>query len=201
MNNIERIYKDNSIKGFASEYIKYTREVLLKISIKEVECFIKAILRARERNSTIYFIGNGGSASTASHFVNDMAIGTRSWDKPFNAISLCDNQAVLSAIANDDGYDHVFSQQLNVYLKKDDVVVIISASGNSKNLINAVNIAKDKKAETIAITSFDGGELKKIVDMSIHVPTEFGEYGPAEDGHIIINHLVGAFLKLYVKPL
>ena len=82
-----------------------------------------------------------------------------------------------------------------------DVVVIISASGNSKNLINAVNIAKDKKAETIAITSFDGGELKKIVDMSIHVPTEFGEYGPAEDGHIIINHLVGAFLKLYVKPL
>ena len=81
------------------------------------------MLEARERGSSIFFIGNGGSAATASHFANDIAIGTRAYEKPFRAISLCDNQAVITAIANDDGYEKIFSQQLQVLLKEQDVVM------------------------------------------------------------------------------
>ena len=160
----------------------------------ESEC-----LKARERNSTIFFIGNGGSAATASHFANDIAIGTRTEGKHFRVISLCDNQAVITAIANDDGYEKVFSQQLKVLLKEQDLVISISASGNSPNLIHAINTAKNMNATTIGISAFDGGKMKEIVDFSLHVPTEKGEYGPAEDAHMVLDHLVGNYLIRYVK--
>jgi D-sedoheptulose 7-phosphate isomerase len=84
-------------------------------------------------------------------------------------------------------------------LKKDDVVVAISASGNSGNLIHAMELAKKRGAITVGLTSFDGGELRKIVDVSVHVPAEKGEYGPAEDGHLVLDHLIGSYLKLRVK--
>ena len=110
--------------------------------MSDIEKFTKVLLESRERASSVFFIGNGGSAATASHFANDIAIGTRTDEKPFRAISLCDNQAVITAIANDDGYEEIFSQQLQVLLKKQDVVIAISASGNSPNLIRAIETAK-----------------------------------------------------------
>ena len=162
MNNLDKIYSNEStIEGFATAYIEYLSEVLSKISSKEIAGFVNVLTGARERGSAIYFIGNGGSAATASHFANDIAIGTRSWDKPLRVISLCDNQAVITAIGNDSGYDKIFYEQLAVLLKKDDVVVAISASGNSPNLIEAVNKAKEMGTLTVGLTAFDGGKLKK----------------------------------------
>jgi D-sedoheptulose 7-phosphate isomerase len=200
MNRVDRIYdKDSSIKAFAKNYLEYVGEVLKKISLDEIESFVNILLSARQSNSSIYFIGNGGSAATASHFANDIAIGTRSWDKPFCVQSLCDNNAVITAIANDDGYEKIFSQQLKVLLKKGDVVVAISASGNSPNLLTAIEVAKQKNATTVGLTAFDGGKLRKIVDVSVHIPTEQKEYGPAEDGHMVLDHLVGNFLMRYVQ--
>ena len=152
-----------------------------------------------ERESSIFFIGNGGSAATASHFANDMAIGTRTYEKPFRAISLCDNQAVITAIANDDGYEKIFSQQLQVLLKKQDVVVAISASGNSPNLLDAIDTAKKMNTITVGISAFDGGKMKEMVDISVHVPTEKGEYGPAEDAHMVLDHLVSNYLMRLVR--
>ena len=156
-------------------------------------------MEARERGSSIFFIGNGGSAATASHFANDIAIGTRTYEKPFRAISLCDNQAVITAIANDDGYEKIFSQQLQVLLKKQDVVIAISASGNSPNLIQAIDIAKKMGAISVGISAFDGGKMKEMVDVSLHVPTEKGEYGPAEDAHMVLDHLVSSYLMRLVR--
>ena len=200
MNNLDKIYSNEStIEGFATAYIEYLSEVLSKISSKEIAGFVNVLTGARERGSAIYFIGNGGSAATASHFANDIAIGTRSWDKPFRVISLCDNQAVITAIGNDSGYDKIFYEQLAVLLKKDDVVVAISASGNSPNLIEAVNKAKEMGALTVGLTAFDGGKLKKLVDKGVHIPTDKGEYGPAEDGHMILDHLVGSYLIRLVR--
>jgi len=200
MNNLDMIYnQETTIEGFASAYLKYLSKVLSEISVKEISEFIKVLTDARDRNATIYFIGNGGSAATASHFANDIAIGTRSWDKPFRVISLCDNQAVITAIGNDNGFDKIFSEQLSVLLKKGDVVVCISASGNSQNLIEAVETAKNIGALTIGLTSFDGGKLRKIVDVGVHVPTDKGEYGPAEDAHMVLDHLVGSYLIRLVR--
>jgi len=200
MNNLDKIYAENKeIKKFSKSYFEYLSFVMKLISEKEIESFVTILLEARERDSVAYFIGNGGSAATASHFANDLSIGTRSYDKPFRVVSLCDNQAVITAIANVDGYEKIFSQQLAVVLKKNDVVVAISASGNSPNLLKGIEVAKNKEAITVGLTAFDGGALKKAVDYSVHVPTEKGEYGPAEDAHMILDHLIGSYLNRYIK--
>ena len=200
MNNIDQIYSESlSIKDYSKSYIDYLSSVLSNISLTDIEKFVEVLLEARERESSIFFIGNGGSAATASHFANDIAIGTRTYEKPFRAISLCDNQAVITAIANDDGYEKIFSQQLQVLLKKQDVVVAISASGNSPNLLDAIDTAKKMNAITVGISAFDGGKMKEMVDISVHVPTEKGEYGPAEDAHMVLDHLVSNYLMRLVR--
>ena len=200
MNNIDRIYSESfSLKDYSRSYIQYLASVLNSISLTDIEKFVEVLLQARERESSIFFIGNGGSAATASHFANDIAIGTRTYEKPFRAISLCDNQAVITAIANDDGYEKIFSQQLQVLLKKQDVVIAISASGNSPNLLDAIDTAKEMSAITVGISAFDGGKMKEMVDISVHVPTEKGEYGPAEDAHMVLDHLVSNYLMRLVR--
>ena len=200
MNNIDQIYsKSLSINEYSRSYIDYLSSVLNNISLTDIEKFVEVLLEARERESSIFFIGNGGSAATASHFANDIAIGTRTYVKPFRAISLCDNQAVITAIANDDGYEKIFSQQLEVLLKKQDVVIAISASGNSPNLLDAIDTAKKMNTITVGISAFDGGEMKERVDVSLHVPTEKGEYGPAEDAHMVLDHLVSNYLMRLVR--
>ena len=200
MNNIDQIYSESlSINDYSKSYIDYLSSVLNNISLTDIEKFVEVLLEARERESSIFFIGNGGSAATASHFANDIAIGTRTYEKPFRAISLCDNQAVITAIANDDGYEKIFSQQLQVLLKKQDVVVAISASGNSPNLLDAIDTAKKMNTITVGISAFDGGKMKEMVDVSLHVPTEKGEYGPAEDAHMVLDHLISNYLMRLVR--
>ena len=200
MNNIDQIYSESlSINDYSRSYIDYLSSVLNNISLTDIEKFIEVLLEAKERESSIFFIGNGGSAATASHFANDIAIGARTYKKPFRAISLCDNQAVITAIANDDGYEKIFSQQLQVLLKKQDVVIAISASGNSPNLLDAISTAKKMNAITVGISAFDGGKMKEMVDVSLHVPTEKGEYGPAEDAHMVLDHLVSNYLMRFVR--
>jgi D-sedoheptulose 7-phosphate isomerase len=193
MNNLDRIFtKDPAV--FASGYFDYLSSVLKAIDTREIGQFIETLVDARERGSTIYFIGNGGSAATASHFANDIAIGTNSYNKPFRAISLTDNQAIITAIANDYGYEEIFVRQLMILGRPGDVIVAISASGNSSNLIRAFDYAKTVGIKTVAITAFDGGKMKNIADESVHVPTALKEYGPAEDAHMVLDHLVGAYL-------
>ncbi len=196
-NNIDNIYTRNAAE-FASSYIEYLLKVLNAINPREISAFIDVLIDARNSGNNIFFIGNGGSAATASHFANDLAIGTNSYEKPIRAISLSDNQAVITAIGNDFGYEDIFSRQLQVLGCPGDVVVGISASGNSPNLIKAFNYAKKAQIKTFAITAFDGGKLKLIADSGIHVPTGSKEYGPAEDSHMVIDHLVGAYLTRFI---
>lgn len=197
MNRIDRLFlEQRDPAAFARGYFDYLAEVFGRIDCGEVAAFIATLLDARGRGAAVYFIGNGGSAATASHFANDLAIGTRSLDRPFRAVSLADNVPVLTAVANDFGYAEVFLQQLQVLLRPGDVVVAISASGNSPNLLNAIEFANAHGATTVGLTAFDGGRLRQIARLSVHVPTGGGEYGPAEDGHMVLDHLVGNFLRL-----
>lgn len=189
----------SSPNNFSKNYFDYLKVLIDKLSIENVSKFIELILETRENNKTIFFIGNGGSASTASHFVNDISLGSRQFEKPFRAISLCDNQAVITAIGNDDGYENIFLQQLQTQAKAGDVVVAISASGNSPNIIKAINWAKDNDLTTVGLSAFDGGMLAKLSNLNIHVPTKIGEYGPAEDLHMVICGLVGSFFRAHFK--
>lgn len=198
MNNLDRIFTEDPV-AFAGAYLEYLNSVLKRIDTAEIGRFIQTLLDARERGATIYFIGNGGSAATASHFANDLSVGTNSYDKPFRAISLTDNQAIITALGNDFGYEEIFVRQLRVHGVAGDVVVGISASGNSPNLIKTFDYAKSAGIKTVAITAFDGGKMKQMTDEGIHVPTGPKEYGPAEDAHMVLDHLVGTYLIRYVK--
>lgn len=197
MNNLDRIYTKDPV-AFAGAYLEYLNKVLKGIDTRAIGQFIQTLLDVRERGATVYFIGNGGSAATASHFANDLAIGTNSYEKPFRVISLTDNQAIITALGNDFGYEEIFARQLRVLGKEGDVVVGISASGNSLNLIRTFEYAKSAGIKTVAITAFDGGKMKQMADECVHVPTAPKEYGPAEDAHMILDHLIGAYLIRFI---
>lgn len=197
-NKIDRFFTTDPV-AFAAAYLAYVETVLQRIDPAEVGRFIATLLDARERGSTVFFVGNGGSAATASHFANDLSIGNNDYQKPFRAISLVDNMPIITAIGNDFGYEEIFVRQLRVLGKKGDVLVGISASGNSPNLVRAFDYARSTGIKTVAITGFDGGKLKAMADEGIHVPTDPKEYGPAEDAHMVLDHLVGAYLMRLVQ--
>ena len=200
MNNLDRIFTKDPV-AFAEAYLDYLTSVLKTIDAREIGQFIETLLDARERGATIYFIGNGGSAATASHFANDIAIGTNSYEKPFRAVSLTDSNAIITAVGNDFGFEEIFVRQLRVLGRAGDVVVAISASGNSPNLIRAFDYAKSIGIKTVAITAFDGGKIKQMADEGVHVPTAPKEYGPAEDAHMVLDHLVGAYLMRFIHTV
>jgi D-sedoheptulose 7-phosphate isomerase len=197
-NHLDRAYSADAAE-FADRYLTHLKDVLDGIDRGAVARFAATLLAARERGATVFFIGNGGSAATASHFANDLAIGTRSHARPFRAVSLADNAAVMTAIANDDGYDAVFVSQLRALAKAGDVLVGISASGNSPNLVAAFEFATAAGVHTVALTAFDGGRLKAIAAESLHVPTDPKAYGPAEDAHLVLNHVVANYLVRFVR--
>ncbi len=201
MNNIDRFYTSDPV-AFAEKYFEYVQKVLDGIDRVAVGRFVQTLLAARESGATVFFIGNGGSAATASHFANDLAYGTNEYQKPFRVLSLTDNVPVLTAIGNDNGYEEVFVRQLKVLGRPGDVLVAISASGNSPNLLRAIDYAKSVGIKAVALTAFDGGRMKQVADDGIHVPTGLKEYGPAEDAHMVLDHLVGAYLmRLVQRPV
>jgi D-sedoheptulose 7-phosphate isomerase len=200
LNRLDELYEKSEIAAdFARGYLDYLSDVISRLDEKAIAAFIKILLEARERGARIFFLGNGGSAATASHFANDISIGSRERVKPFRAISLTDNVAVITAIGNDDGHDAIFLQQLETQMVSGDVVVAISASGNSPNVIKAIDYANAQDAITVGLTGFDGGQLAEKAALNVHIPTNKGEYGPAEDGHMILDHLVGSYLSRRVK--
>ena len=189
-----KVYK----RDFITNYFDYLTKLLSSLDTAIVEKIIDAFVTAAEQGDTVYFIGNGGSAATASHFANDLGFGIRAQGiRPFKAISLADNLAVMTALANDEGYDKVFVRQLESHLQKSDVVVAMSVSGNSPNILEAVKYANDLGALTIAFTGFEGGLLKSMADISLHIPTAKGEYGPVEDIFMILDHVIYSYLRLH----
>jgi len=139
-------------------------------------------------------LGNGGSAATASHIATDWCkTAQRNGKRLLRCMSLTDNVAFMSAIANDLGYDEVFSRQLESYLRRGDVVVLISGSGNSPNVVNAARFAKKKGAVTIAMTGFSGGKLRRLADVCLHIDSD--QYGVIEDLHMAAGSILAFYLK------
>jgi len=188
--------------GFISNYFEELKKILDKISKKDIEEITNIIYNAYLNDRTIYILGNGGSASTSSHFACDLGKGTLSRvydqnEKRFKVVSLVDNVATITAYANDLSFDDIFVQQLHNLVKKGDVVIVITGSGNSKNVIKAVKYARECGAITIGLLGFDGGKVKKLLDKYVIVPSN--HYGRIEDTHLILEHLITDYLRSKIK--
>jgi D-sedoheptulose 7-phosphate isomerase len=171
------------------QYIDDLQATLELLPIHLVDELVSILQEARLNQRQVFIMGNGGSASTASHFAADLGKNTRWSPLPdFRVLGLTDNMAILTAYANDEGYENVFAQQLASFVRPNDVVIAISASGNSKNVLHAIQLAKQVKARTIGLTGFDGGLLGSMVDVHIHIPSNIIEQ--VEDIHLIIEHMV-----------
>ncbi len=178
------------------DYRAYTLEALQSVSMDEVQGLVEALYDAFECGATVFVIGNGGSAANASHFAQDLAKGTLAnpdQQKRLRALSLTDNLPFFSALANDEGYDQVFLQQLRTYGSEGDLLVAISGSGNSPNLLNAIDYANESRMKTIGITGFDGGKVKKVAQEGVHVP--LNDMCTCESIHSVIFHYVILSLK------
>jgi D-sedoheptulose 7-phosphate isomerase len=175
----------------------YREQLLLAISVFPMDDVIRVanLLKANLGSGTLYTAGNGGSASTASHMATDLGVGSLRRRNPLRVMSLVDNAAVLTATANDLNFDQIFAQQLRLLAKKGDFFICFSASGNSQNLINAVEEAKKQGTITISITGFDGGTLRTLADHNIHIESEIGSYGVVEDVHSTVSHLITEIIR------
>jgi D-sedoheptulose 7-phosphate isomerase len=175
-------------------YISILQQTIDQLPRQLIADVVDVLQVARVHGNNVFIMGNGGSASTASHFVCDLAKNTRCEGLPhFKAIGLTDNMALLSAYANDEGYENVFSQQLANLIQPKDIVIAISASGNSKNVINAIEEAQKHNVTTIGFTGFDGGHLGQIVNINIHVKSNIIEH--VEDIHLMLEHIIVKTIK------
>lgn len=165
--------------------------VLTEVEIDSIEKVTDIIRAARDSGAFIYVAGNGGSSSTASHWVNDLGKATkRSGCPALKVMCLSDNTAWFSALSNDEGYERAFAGQLENFASGGDVLVCISASGNSNNLVRAAELAHRRGVTTVGLLGFDGGVLKDLVDVAVLVRTEKGSYELVEDIHSVICHSI-----------
>lgn len=179
------------------EYLRQTQDLLASIKIEEVIRVVDVLRAARRRGATVFIIGNGGSAAGASHFATDLTKASRrSHGPPLRVTSLTDNAALMTAASNDEGYDRVFVSQLEGLLREEDVVVAISASGRSPNVLAAVEFVRQRRAISVALVGFDGGELLGCADHAVHIRSAAGAYGPVEDALLAVHHSIAECLVL-----
>ena len=157
-----------------------------------------ALFEAWKNGKQVFLVGNGGSAATASHMANDLNKLTITTGKArFKAIALTDSVPLMTAWGNDSAYEDIFSEQLVNFINPGDVIVAISASGNSPNVLKAVRIAKEYGATVIALTGDTGGRLKELSDYPVLIPSS--HIGQQEDGHMILDHVMANTLKKWIE--
>lgn len=189
--------QQNDFKEGISAYLSTVAATLAQVNNADLDSAINVLIEAYKRGSSIYCFGNGGSAATASHMLNDFNKGIScKLNKKFNFYCLNDNVAILTALANDVGYSFVFSKQLEGRLLADDLIIAISGSGNSANVIQAVEYAHACGCKVIGMTGYDGGRLGQIADYHMHVPSY--DIKIVEDVHMIFNHMM---VKLLCQAL
>ena len=198
--------KESITKGSLLQFIKELYKIEIKnylssvngtlnnINIEYIDQFVRLLLDTYHNERSIYIFGNGGSATTASHFCGDLIKGVSyGLDKRFKAICLSDNLPALMAIANDISYDDIFIEQLKNFVKKDDLVIGLSGSGNSINVVKAIEYANSIGAKTVGICGYKGGKVKDLAHLTIHATINDMEI--AEDiHHLVLNHCVKRLL-------
>jgi D-sedoheptulose 7-phosphate isomerase len=182
------------------DYFSGIKRTIDNLPIEAIEEAICLLQDARLQGRQVFVMGNGGSAATASHIAADMAKSTRDASlPPFKVMGLTDNMPIFSAYANDEGYETVFAEQLNSFINQDDIVIGISGSGNSPNVINGIKLANSRYAKTIGFTGLSGGQLKSLVHLCVHIPTD--RMDQAEDFHLMVAHSIIRYLAEYAKSV
>ena len=177
------------MESFIEAYLEDNRRLLSTIDAGAMARIIKTFKQARDADKRIYAIGNGGSASTASHFVNDMGKGASvGREKRFKCVPLTDNVEWMTALSNDLSYDEVYVEQLKNHAEAGDVLLAISGSGNSENVLRAVAYANSVGCHTVGFTGFGGGKLKDLANESIVIDSD--HMGRVEDLHLILQHMI-----------
>lgn len=191
----KNIFNDNLLRVTGiEEYMAGAADLIKNLPTNAVSDVILLLDKARMLGKKIVILGNGGSAATALHFACDLSKGAISSGKPrFKVFTLTDNIALLTAWANDNMYRNSFAEQIENLVDEEDIVISISASGNSWNVINAVKVAKSKGATTVAFTGSGGGKLKQMADVVVLVPSDNVEQ--IEDMHLVIEHAITACLR------
>ena len=185
---------------FIADYLETMITALRRVDQQVIADIIQAFEQCHEAQGTIYVIGNGGSAATASHMANDFSGGLKLRGiRQFKVVSLADNTPLCTAIANDIGYDNIFYAQLKDQLTAKDIVLALSCSGNSANIVKAVHYAKSVQSKVIGLTGFDGGQLRELSDINFHIATDKGEYGIVEDIHMMLDHIMFSYF-VSLKP-
>ncbi len=180
-------------------YVKKLTNILLESNVENQICTLaETLLLAWKTKRTVFLCGNGGSAGNAIHLANDFNYGI---DK-INGIgmkvdALPANQSIITCIANDEGYEYIFSQQLKVRAQEGDVLIVLSGSGNSQNVVNAIQVANDMKLKTFAIVGFSGGKCKNIAQVPIHFPID--DMQISEDLQTIVGHMCMQWLSQKLK--
>jgi D-sedoheptulose 7-phosphate isomerase len=183
---------------FVREYLSGLRAVLDEVDAEAVSRVIDILWEAYGDGRRIFIIGNGGSAATASHMMCDLVKGCAVEGRPpVRAISLTDNVAVMTAVSNDIAYEKVFTKQMEAFLEAGDVVVAMTVSGNSPNILDAVRFAADHGATTVGLIGFGGGQLKDMVDADVTVASR--NYGYVEDLHLVLEHLMSQCLRSRIE--
>jgi len=196
MYRLKELYeKAPDATGYAEGFLRLASEMMASLDSNAVAKVAETIEKAGASERTIYTIGNGGSAAVASHFVNDMGVNCYvDGTTQFRVVCLADNIASMMAVANDLSYEDIFRRQLECTMVQGDVLIAMSVSGNSENVIRAVEYANDNGAETIGLCGFSGGRLAEIAQQVIKVGSTEDEYGPVEDAFSVICHSVSGYL-------
>ena len=182
------------VRDFIEDYLSKLNKSINQISKKDLGNIIRLLLEGYKNDKKIFIFGNGGSASTSSHFANDLnKLCNIKGRKRFKALALTDNIPLMTAWANDRNYNLIFVEQLKNFMEKGDIVIAISGSGNSENVIKAVKFAKKMDGITIGILGFDGGKLKAHVDNHIIIKSDM--YGIIEDVHLSVCHIIANCLR------
>lgn len=177
------------MKEIINNYFDHIGRLINNFNYKEIEDMINILEKARIEGKNIFILGNGGSATTANHFVCDFGKNAIQGNKKrFKIISLCDNLATITAYGNDLGYETIFEERLKNLMEDNDVVIALSASGNSKNVLHAANYVKARNGILISMTGNDGGKLKEISDLNINIESNTIEQ--IEDIHLMIEHII-----------
>ncbi len=185
-----------NIQSYFDNYRQRLNDLLNSVNIDDLTKTIDIMVTAFKSGNTVYVCGNGGSAATASHMQADFSFFTRYFTafRP-KVKALTDNAAMITAVGNDTSFDDIFVEQLRGHFKKGDVIICISASGNSQNVVKAAQFANEKNGTSIAFVGFKGGRLLDTAHVSLYTPNSAGDYGPIEDLHMIFNHFIVNFLS------
>lgn len=170
-------------------YFSAVQALLNDIPFDAVDAVVDLLAQAAHAGHTVYICGNGGSAATATHMACDLAKRPVVPGQPrLRVIALTDNTALMTALSNDTSYDEVFAEQLRPLVRPGDIVIGISGSGNSRNVLNAMRVARDAHAATVGFCGYDGGQLKALVDCPVHVPSS--TMAMVEDVHLMLEHAI-----------